>query len=79
MGHPIAQGVDDFEDLGLRLKKNNVAIDVINFANPENVPKLQALVDAANMEDSGVNTCNFLDVPMGVTHITDVMITSPIL
>jgi hypothetical protein len=45
------------------LKKNNVAIDVINFANPGNVEKLEALVSSANMEDSGVNTCNFLDVP----------------
>ena len=79
VGHPVSQSADDFEDLGLRLKKNNVAIDVINFANPGNVEKLEALVNAANMEDSGVNTCNFLDVPMGVTHITDVMITSPIL
>jgi len=63
----------------MRLKKNNVAIDVISFANPENVEKLQALVNAANMEDSGANTCNFLDVPAGVTNITDVMISSPIL
>lgn len=48
---------------------------MINFANPDNVPKLQALVEAANKNDNS----NFLDVPMGVSMITDVLFTSPIL
>jgi len=48
---------------------------VINFANPDNVPKLQALVEAANKNDNS----HFLDVPMGVSMITDVLFTSPIL
>lgn len=64
--------------MGIRLKKNNVSIDVINFANEENVPRLQALVNAANQGSESPN-CHFLDVPNGVAHITDVMITSPIL
>jgi 26S proteasome regulatory subunit N10 len=80
VGHPIRRGTEeDFEDLGMRLKKNNVSLDVINFANPDNVGRLQALVNAANegMEDAA--TSHFLDVPQGISHITDVMITSPIL
>ena len=48
VGHPITGDEEDFEDIGIRLKKNNVAIDVINFANEENVPRLQAMVNAAN-------------------------------
>ena len=48
---------------------------MINFANPENVPKLQTLVDNANKSDN----CCFLDVPLGVSMITDVLFTSPIL
>jgi len=32
----------------MRLKKNNVAIDVINFANPDNISRLQALVNTSN-------------------------------
>ena len=52
-----------------------MAIDVINFANPDNVPKLQTLVDSANKNDN----CHFLDVPLGVSMITDVLFTSPIL
>jgi len=39
-GHPLEEDVASFEQLGQRLRQNNVAIDVINFANPDNVPKL---------------------------------------
>ena len=52
-----------------------MGIDVINFAHPDNVPKLQALVQSANNSDNS----HFLDVPIGVAMITDVLITSPIL
>ena len=48
---------------------------MINFANPDNVPKLQALIEAANKNDNS----HFLDVPLGVSMITDVLFTSPIL
>ena len=74
-GHPILEELAELEDLGKRLKRNNVAIDIINFANEENVPKLQACVNAANNSDNS----HFMDVPQGVIAITDVLITSPIL
>ena len=48
---------------------------MINFAHPENVPKLTALVTSANTSDN----CHFLDVPLGVAMITDVLISSPII
>lgn len=57
------------------MKRNNVALDIINFAHPENVPKLQALVKAANSNGNS----HFLDVPLGVAMITDVLIASPII
>jgi hypothetical protein len=63
----------------MRLKKNNVAIDVINFANPSNVPLLRGLVDCANSGSEDQPSCHFLDVPPGVAAIMDVLITSPIL
>lgn len=63
----------------MRLKKNNVNIDVINFANPENVGRLQAMVDKANDNSEGQATSHFFDVPQGMNNITDVLITSPIL
>lgn len=65
----------EYEELGSRMRRNNVAIDVINFAHPENVPKLQSLVNAAN--NSG--NSHFLDVPLGVAMITDILIASPII
>lgn len=80
VGHPIRKGTEeDFEDLGMRLKKNNVSLDVINFANPDNVGRLQAMVNAVNEGQEDAATSHFLDVPQGISHITDVMITSPIL
>ena len=74
-GHPLEEELVEYERLGKRLRQNNVAIDVINFANPDNVPKLQALVEAANKNDNS----HFLDVPLGVSMITDVLFTSPII
>lgn len=40
VGSPLEGTEDDFEDVGMRLKKNNVSIDVINFAHPDNVSRL---------------------------------------
>lgn len=65
----------DFAELGRRMARSQVAIDVINFAHPENVPKIQAFVQTANTN----NNCHFLDVPLGVAMITDVLIASPII
>lgn len=66
---------EQYDELGMRLKRNNVAIDIVNFAHPENIPRLQALISAANANGN----CHFLDVPIGVAHITDVLIASPII
>jgi len=79
VGHPLRGSEDDFEDVGLRLKKNNVSIDVINFSNPDNVSRLQTLVNTANKESDDAPTCHFLDVPAGCSSIMEVMIASPIL
>ena len=79
VGHPLRGSEDDFEDVGLRLKKNNVSIDIINFANPDNVSRLQTLVNTANKESDDAPTCHFLDVPAGCSSIMEVMISSPIL
>lgn len=59
----------------MQLKRSNIAIDVINFAHPENINKLQVLVNTANTSGN----CHFLDVPLGVQMITDLLISSPII
>lgn len=74
-GHPLSESIEQCEDIGKRLKRNNVAIDVINFSHPENVPKITALVNAANNSSNS----HFMDVPSGISMITDVLFTSPIL
>lgn len=74
-GHPITESLEQCEDLGKRLKRNNVAIDIINFANPDNVEKITALINACNNSSNS----HFMDVPMGISMITDVLFTSPIL
>ncbi len=63
----------------MRLKKNGVSIDIINFANPDNVSRLEALVNTANSGHEDAATCHFLDFSEGSSNITDMMITSPIL
>ena len=40
VGHPLQNEEAHYEELGVRMKRNNIAVDVINFAHPENVPKL---------------------------------------
>lgn len=75
MGHPLKESLQQCEELGKKLKRNNVALDIINFANVGNVQKLTALVNATNNESNS----HFLDVPMGISYITDILITSPIL
>lgn len=63
----------------MRLKKNNVAVDVINFANPDNISRLQGLVNTANAGGEDSPSCHFLDVPFNCGSIMDVLITSPII
>lgn len=61
----------------MRLKRNNVNIDVINFAHTDNVSRLQSMVAAANQGSEDSPTSHFLDVAPGC-NITDVLISSPI-
>ena len=75
VGHPIRESLATCQELGQRLKRNNVAIEIINFSNPENIQKLEALVNAANNSSNS----HFMDVPLGISMITDLLFTSPIL
>lgn len=40
VGHPLNGTEAEFEEVGKRLKKGAVAIDVVNFSNPDNVSRL---------------------------------------
>ncbi|PWN21128.1 hypothetical protein BCV69DRAFT_308075 [Microstroma glucosiphilum] len=76
VGSPVKNTEDDLTALGKRLKKNNVALDVVNFGeDAENEAKLQKLVDGAN---SGENS-HLVTVAAGTALLSDVLISSPIL
>lgn len=60
------------EDLGKFLRRANISIDIINFANTENVPKLKALVSVVD-KDHEISS-HFMDVPLGMGNITDLII-----
>lgn len=73
---PSDPGVtQECEVLGKRLKRDNVAIDIINYSQPENIPKLEALV---NMCNSGGNS-HFCNVDPNAGMISEVLFGSPIL
>ena len=78
IGHPLEGTEQDFEQVGMLLKRNNVSVDIVNFAHPDNVSRLQTLVDAANQGQTENPTSHFMDVAPGC-NITDVIITSPII
>lgn len=50
VGHPIAETLNQCEDLGKFLRRANILIDIIKFANSENDSKLQALVSVVDKD-----------------------------
>jgi 26S proteasome regulatory subunit N10 len=75
VGSPVDADEATLVKLGTKLKKNNVALDIVLFANLEvNEQKLGAFVAAAN---SGGNS-NMVVVPPGPLALADVLIASPV-
>jgi len=66
---------EEYDSIGMLISRQNIAIDLINFAHPENISKLNILLAKANKN----NNCHLLDVPIGVAMITDLLISSPII
>lgn len=76
VGSPLEDDQKDLVKLGKKLKKNNVAIDVINFGETaENQEKLEAFIGAVNSNENS----NLLTVPPGPHILSDIIISSPIL
>jgi 26S proteasome regulatory subunit N10 len=75
VGSPVDADEETLVKLGKKLKKNNVALDVVLFANLDvNEQKLAAFVAATN---SGGNS-NMVVVPPGPLALADVLISSPV-
>lgn len=63
--------------LGKRLKKNNIAVDIINFGEvAENTERLEAFVNAVR---GGAEKSTLLTVPPGPHILSDVLLQSPII
>ena len=62
--------------LGKKLKKNNVAVDIVSFGSEheQNTAMLQALIDAVNSNDNS----HLVSVPPGPHILSDILISTPI-
>ena len=61
-------------NLGKKLKKNNVALDVVCFGETESTSKLQELVNAVNSSDNS----RMVSIPQGVNVLYDSLVNTPI-
>lgn len=79
VGSPIECGVEDLVKLGKMFKKNNVAIDVINFgtenSSNDNTEKLEQLIAAVNTADNS----HLVSIPPGPHILADLVLTSAIM
>jgi 26S proteasome regulatory subunit N10 len=75
VGSPVVEDEKTLVKLGKKLKKNNIAIDLINFGEEEeNTSKLEAFINAVNNSDNS----HLVTIPPGPHILSDVLMTSPI-
>jgi len=75
VGSPVTEDEKTLVKLGKKLKKNNIAIDLINFGEEEvNTQKLEAFINAVNNSDNS----HLVTIPPGPHILSDVLMTSPI-
>ncbi|KAN0065339.1 proteasome regulatory particle base subunit rpn10 [Thecaphora frezii] len=76
VGSPVTNSEQDLVKLGKKLKKNNVAVDIISFGeDEENEDRLSKFIEAVN---SGENS-HLLSIPAGPQLLSDIILTSPVL
>ncbi|KAJ2995184.1 hypothetical protein HDV02_001010 [Globomyces sp. JEL0801] len=76
VGSPIKEDEKTLVKLGKKLKKNNVAVDVVNFGEEEeNQSKLTAFIEAVNNADNS----HLVTIPPGPHLLSDILLTSPII
>jgi len=76
VGSPIDSESEDLVRLGKRLKKNNIAVDVVNFGEEaRNTEKLEAFIGAVSNNDNS----HLVTIPPGPHILSDILISSPII
>ncbi|KAK9670631.1 hypothetical protein RND81_13G214200 [Saponaria officinalis] len=75
-GSPVNYEKKTLEMIGRKLKKNSVALDVVDFGEDDEgkSEKLEALVAAVNNNE----TSHYVHVPPGSNALSDVLISTPI-
>lgn len=73
MGSPLQEPISELDILAHKLRKDNVAVDVVTFGVPENVAPLQHFVEKVNKDG---NSC-FMCIPEGKA-ISEVLMDSPV-
>lgn len=52
IGSPVHESAEDLVKLAKKLKKNNIAVDIVNFGEEaQNIEKLEAFINAVNTND----------------------------
>jgi len=75
VGSPISEDKNDLVQLGKRLKKNNVAVDIINFGEEnDNKEKLEAFYDSVQNNENS----HLLSIAPGIQILSEVLFSSPI-
>jgi 26S proteasome regulatory subunit N10 len=73
---PVAEDEETLVKLGKKLKKNNVAVDIIAFGSEGdmNEKKLEAFINTVNSSDNS----HLVTIPPGPHVLSDILISSPI-
>ena len=74
VGSPIMEEKKALDKLAKRLRKDSVAVDIVNVAIEENIEPLTSFVDLVNKD----NNSRFLHVPAN-SSLADAVVSSPIL
>lgn len=75
VGSPVADTEESLEQLAKKLKKNNVAVDIVCFGEfEENRAKLEKFVDTVSSNDNS----HFLVVPPNERPLSDTLLSSPL-
>ncbi|KAI9030806.1 hypothetical protein CLU79DRAFT_831339 [Phycomyces nitens] len=76
VGSPIETDERTLIRLAKKMKKNNVAVDIVNFGEEAtNTPKLEAFINSVNNSDNS----HLVTIPPGPHLLSDMLISTPII
>lgn len=76
VGSPVDEDVKALVKLAKKMKKNNVAVDFVNFGEEgENTEKLEKFIEAVNSGDNS----HLVTIPPGPHLLSDILRNSPII